>query len=172
MNKIFFTNKDKQIVGFSVVDKEDYVWLSKWKWSTNGGYACRRRYSKTKSKLVTVYMATEIMKYNNIWQNGKEIDHINCDKLDNRKCNLRMVTRYQNQLNKPIRKDSGSGYKGVYFTSNKTNPWMAYIYVEGKRVYLGYHKTDISAAKEYDKASEKYHGEFGRLNFRRTGNRL
>ena len=85
---------------FAIVDDEDFEHLSQWKWCTNGdGYAGRNVPDETKaSGWVFITMHLVLMGK----QPGKEIDHINGDKLDNRRANLRFVTRSQNQTNRPI----------------------------------------------------------------------
>lgn len=65
---------------------------------------------------------------------SEEVDHINGDKADNRACNLRVVTKSQNQRNSKRRSDNKSGHAGV---CRKKNRWIAYINKNGKRVYLG-----------------------------------
>jgi hypothetical protein len=94
------------------------------------------------------------------------VDHINHNGLDNRKANIRPATRAQNNFNKLIvkRKDSSSKYKGVNWKKCKKK-WQARIHVNGECKFIGYFKDEIQAAKAYDKAAKKYHGEFASLNF-------
>ena len=63
---------------------------------------------------------------------NSHVDHINHKPNDNRKCNLRVVTREQNQANTKLRKDNTSGTKGVSF-SNSYNCWIAEIQSNKKR---------------------------------------
>ena len=67
---------------------------------------------------------------------GFEIDHINRNKLDNRKENLRIVTRSQNQMNRVIQKNNTSGYKGITW-NQKRKKWQAQIMVNYKCIILG-----------------------------------
>jgi hypothetical protein len=94
------------------------------------------------------------------------VDHINHNGLDNRKANLRHATRAQNNFNRLIiiREDSSSKYKGVSWRKRKKK-WRARICINGERKHIGYFKDEIHAAKAYDKAAKKYHGEFASLNF-------
>lgn len=88
-------------------------------------------------------------------------DHINQDKLDNRRYNLRPATFSQNGCNQGVQKNNTSGYKGVFWNQGK---WMTQIKVDGKVIYLGYYDDPKEAARAYNKAALKYHGEFAVLN--------
>jgi hypothetical protein len=95
---------------------------------------------------------------------GLLIDHINCNGLDNRRDNLRPATHSQNNCNRPKRRNTTSRFVGVHF-AKKMNKWAAQIkHKEGKK-WLGYFDNEIDAAKAFDAAARKYHGEFARLNF-------
>lgn len=67
---------------------------------------------------------------------GMFTDHINRNKLDNRKENLRTVTEKQNKYNRPVQKNNSSGYAGVHFDKNKKK-WCASISINNKTKYLG-----------------------------------
>jgi hypothetical protein len=97
---------------------------------------------------------------------GQVVDHINGDIYDNRRSNLRLCTNAENIRNAQKRciKKATSKFKGVGFDSNR-NRWRATITVDWKTKHLGYFDSEEDAAKAYDIASEKYHGEFGRKNF-------
>ena len=99
---------------------------------------------------------------------GMVVDHINNDGMDNRSANLRAATKAQNSRNrKKFLKSDGSKqskYKGVSW-HKKTHKWEASITFERKSIYLGIFKNEIDAAKAYDEAAKKYHGQFACLNF-------
>jgi len=138
--------------------------LSAFKWSVSSyGYA-GRRVNRT-----TVYMHREILKPEpGIW-----VDHINGDRLDNRRANLRRCNRRQNAGNSFKNKaDSASPhhsqYKGVTRLNREErerNYWAAYC--AGR--YVGMYATEIEAARAYDDAARKHFGEFARLNFPNEG---
>jgi hypothetical protein len=92
------------------------------------------------------------------WPNG-DIDHINGDKSDNRRCNIRLATRSQNIAN--VR--AISSVKGVSWDKRKCK-WQAQIKINGRNVYLGYFGNPQEAAAAYDFAAYVLFEEFARLN--------
>ena len=93
------------------------------------------------------------------------VDHINHNGLDNRRANLRPASIKENSYNRrKIRRKTDSRYKGVCRTYDKKR-WRAHIWVENKVKHLGKFENEIVAAKSYDLAARKYHGEFAALNF-------
>jgi hypothetical protein len=83
---------------------------------------------------------------------GCEIDHINHDTLDNRRYNLRHVTRSQNNMNR-------RGIKGVYFCSARKH-WVARVYVNNRPIYLGGKKNYLEAMRLRKDGVAKYYGEY------------
>lgn len=109
----------------TLVDDADYEWLSRWKWHYHGGYAERGD---------GVLMHREITDC----PAGKEVDHINHDPLDNRRENLRVVTRWQNMLNRRMRKGT-----------------LAVIYFANRRRVLGEYPTEELAREAERKEKER-----------------
>jgi hypothetical protein len=95
-----------------------------------------------------------------------EVDHINGDTADNRRENLRLVTRAQNCKNIRQRhvETRASKFKGVTFCK-QTQKWRASISDGKKYRQLGRFATDVEAAYHYDQASLQFKGEFGYRNF-------
>lgn len=113
----------------AIVDKEDYQDLIKYNWFlTKNGYVVR---NKTK-KYDFAYMHRLI----NNTPYGFVTDHINQNKLDNRKSNLRTATKQQNGFNCKVSKKSTSGHTGVYWDKDN-NKWRSQIYINGKSKKLG-----------------------------------
>lgn len=89
----------------------------------------------------------------------KVVDHINGNKLDNRKSNLRVCTNQENTMNRGKNKNNSSGYKGVYF--NKQNQkFRAEIWIDRKKKFLGHFDNPEDGHEAYKKAAVKLHGEF------------
>lgn len=97
---------------------------------------------------------------------AEHVDHINGDKLDNRKSNLRLCTQTENNWNTGPRKGSATGFKGVHKTKYG---FAAQIREKGKKHQLGTFKSPEEAAQAYDKAAIRFHGEFANLNFKIEG---
>jgi hypothetical protein len=92
------------------------------------------------------------------------VDHRDLDGLNNKRKNLRVATKSQNGHNRLKRADNTSGYKGVYLCRS-TGRWRAATQAEGARHKLGRFDDPESAARAYDTAALRLHGEFARTNF-------
>jgi len=84
-----------------------------------------------------------------------DIDHINRDKLDNRICNLRSVSRSENLINNPRLANNTSCVCGVSF-DKRLKKWHSYIKKNYKRIHLGVFKTKEDAVKARYEAEQKY----------------
>ena len=93
---------------------------------------------------------------------GMVVDHINHDKLDNRRANLRVCTPSQNRANGLRHRDSASRFKGVWMRPD--GKWIAHITHNYRRRNLGTFTTDADAAQAYDDAAKATFGEFALLN--------
>lgn len=136
-----------------LIDEEDYNALSRIKWEICKGYV------KGKINGTHIRLSRYIMKCND---RELVVDHINGNRFDNRKENLRICTQQQNACNTHRQKLPKSGYRGVMQTNKK---WSAVITKNGIKTYLGTYNTKEEAAKSYDNASKQIHGEYGILNF-------
>ncbi|MAU10639.1 MAG: Fis family transcriptional regulator [Anaerolineaceae bacterium] len=141
----------------ALVDDADFPWLtSMGSWRLNSsGYAVH--YATHNSHRRTLYMHRLILKPDP----GIQVDHINRDRLDNRRENLRFATRSQNQANKGLPINNTSQYKGVSWRKGK---WEARIRYKDTRLYLGRFEQAQDAALAYDVASRQLYGDFAGCN--------
>lgn len=148
----------KEIRSYFLVDDDDYPTVSKYNWSLDShGYVVRR------AKGGSISLHRFIAKIHR-WNVGENvIDHINRDKKDNRKSNLRMCTFQQNTFNRKQQfNDTTSRYKGV--SKRENGHWRMRVYVEGKCYCDKTYRTEIEAAVAYNRAAVKAHGEYALLN--------
>ncbi len=148
---------------FARIDADDIELLSRFTWSAhheNDRIYARARYKRSTGgdgQIITMHRL--IMGFPDL-----DVDHKNNDGLDNRKENLRIATRQQNNFNK-LRKNTGTNFVGVYLYK-RTGHWTGQIRdPNGKRVSIGYHKTDYEAALVRESLAKSLHGEFAKLNF-------
>lgn len=147
---------------YAIVDDDMFDYLNQWKWYAwkhgNTWYALRntgRKPNRSNERMHRVIMNA---------RKTQEVDHINGDGLDNRRCNLRLCTRSQNMGNVKAYKNSSSRFKGVSWNKINKN-WRAYIRVNGKMLNLGSFKSEIEAAKAYDNKAIEVFRTFACLNF-------
>jgi hypothetical protein len=95
---------------------------------------------------------------------GVEVDHINRNRLDNRRSNLRLATDGENARNCKRNTKNTSGYKGVCF-HDRAGRWGASVKLNGKAYWMGLFDTPEQAAFAYDFAAAALHGEFAATNF-------
>ena len=144
----------------ALVDECDHEMLSFWNWSfMKVGYAQAwvgsSMYDRRKSTMHRVIMLPDP---------SQQVDHINGDRLDNRRCNLRLCSGRENQMNRKKSSGKSSSYKGVSFFP-RTGRWASRIKVHGRNLHLGYFVSEKDAALAYDAAALHHFGEFARLNF-------
>ena len=139
----------------ALIDDEDYALILLFHWFYDS-----HQYARTK-KLSGGSMSMHRLLIKP--QTGYEIDHIDGNRINNQRKNLRIVTHKQNQANqgKHIRKTSQ--YKGVCWRKD-VNKWIAYIETNNKPTHLGYHLSEVEAARAYDRAALDMFGEYARLN--------
>lgn len=148
LSKLIKLSKGK----FALVDAKDYEWLmlgAKWCLHSQG-YACRRTPDNKIETMHRVIMQTP---------KGLYTDHINNNRLDNRRSNLRIVTNSEN-LSRAVPK---SGLKGVSW-HGQMKQWRARIYIDGKEKHLGLFDNKVDAIKCYNEKVRELWGEYAWQN--------
>jgi hypothetical protein len=143
---------------FAKVDDADYEWLMQWKWSAHLHECSASFYAERGSSAEgTISMQRQILglKPGDV----RMADHRDMDTLNNQHSNLRIASRFQNHMNRGVRKDSGTGIKGV---SQVRGRYRVCIRAHNVRMHIGYFDSVCEAQMAYAKAAEKYHGEFAR----------
>ena len=147
----------------ATVDNIDFEELSKFKWYLNSyGYA-ERTTRKGEGKRRNVRMHQQVALRMGLNIIGNIFDHINRDKLDNRRKNLRIVSKQINSVNRDLQSNNKSGYRGVSFYKRDKN-WESYIKYNQKRIFLGRYKTKQEAALKYNIKAKELFGNYAYLN--------
>lgn len=162
----YYFNKDGYVIGRTSkgelfkIDADDYLIVKDYCWCINSsGYLVAWDSSTKKLK----YLHRLIMGPNF----GLVIDHMNGDKLDNRKKNLRICTQRENSMNCRLSINNTTGITGVRYYPN-VKKWGAYIFVDGEQINLGSYQTKEEAVAERKIAEEKYFGKFSYDNSRKS----
>ena len=138
----------------AIIDESDFELLSKYRWRLNNkGYAISSVTDERMHRLIMLPAP------------NLQIDHINHNKLDNRRINLRICTSKENSRNRVTGENNTSGFKGVCLEPrNKYKKWRAKIYYNTRAIHIGCFKTKEEAVKAYNDAAIKYFGDFAFLN--------
>ena len=115
------------------------------------------RFDRSGSERKTIYLHRLIMGMPTGW----EVDHIDCNGLNNCRSNLRLATRQGNVRNTRIRKDNKTGFKGVIVDA-PSGQWRARIKTNGKLKHLGLFASAEAAHAAYCEAARELHGDFAR----------
>lgn len=149
--RVYVNNSDDVIL----CDADEWEKLKCYKWYKNMyGYAEANDEKHRKIKMHKVIIGDV---------GNFVIDHINRNKFDNRKCNLRVITKKANVLNRDLRKENTSGYAGV---SSVGDGWKATIKKDGKIVTLGIFKKKETAIKARRDAEIEIYGIYSDENFK------
>jgi len=135
-----------------IIDEDDIPFVSSYWWSLD-----RHGYAKNSHTGIRVHRIVMNAKDDDV------IDHIDGNPLNNRKENLRICTQFDNQKNRGANKNNKSGYKGVCWNSEKKK-WTTQLFSNGRRVYCKHFDDKETAARAYNEAALKHHGEFAKLN--------
>ena len=125
-------NKNKELVAKVIVSEIDWKWLMQHKF-----YLEKNGYARTRIGKSRIYIHRLIMKP----ENEMVVDHINRNRLDNRRENLRIITLAENAQNKPFRNGRGVSY------IPSSNKYQSQAKQNGKQIRLGLYETREEAAK-------------------------
>ena len=145
--EIVLTNNKGEETGRAIIDLEYIDVIKDYKWHlTARGYVLNNKVGKLHKFIMNP-------------SDDLVVDHINRNKLDNRRCNLRICSQHQNSMNKSKASNNTSGVSGVCWDKN-SNKWAAYININKKRKFLGYFSTLEKAAEVRRQAEIEYYGEY------------
>ncbi len=142
---------NNDVANLAIIDASDIDKVAKYFWNISAGYVISTNGRIRLHRLVLGFP-------------DSDIDHRNRNRLDNRKLNLRICTSQQNSFNREGSSKRISKYKGV---SRIDNGWIAKIVLNRESKYLGYFNNEEDAARAYDRAAIRYHGDFAYTNFPR-----
>jgi hypothetical protein len=141
--EMYLYNRSHEHKNTAIIDIDDLEKVSEYSgWSIN----CRG-YVKTKYNKKTISLHRLIMDF----PENKETDHINRNPLDNRKCNLRIATRTENNINRGLHKNNTSGHRCIYWNS-KNKSWVVRVYYNNTYRHVGVTKDFSTATQMLDDA--------------------
>lgn len=155
------------IKGYDVqIDEEDYDMVKEYTWRIYkkkvSDTAYVRAHQYVGGKRVDILLHRFIMGC--VYGDGRMVDHINHNTLDNRKHNLRFCTRQENNQNRRKPALNTTGYKGVR-VSTGDNRWGAVVFINHKNIRVGTYNSPEEAARMYDMLAIRLQGEFACTNF-------
>lgn len=140
-----------KITAYSKIDENDLGLIRQYKWHlTSNGYLATRTNYKIMF-LHQLFLDYDTTRY--------ECDHINRDKLDNRRSNIQIITNQENSRNKGPNKNNRTGRKGITLFIKRKKKYMARIMHNGKNIYLGYFMNLEDAIKARKEGELKYWGK-------------
>jgi hypothetical protein len=153
---------------YTFVDVQTFMNVKDYNWHLgNRGYAMTHVRKEDGSR---TQVGIHRMAMNLSFGDKVDVDHIDGNKLNNHRRNLRICDRSENLSNRGFQKNNTSGYKGVCF-DKRANKWMSQIQHQGRKIHIGYYFTPEEAAHAYDAKARELHGEFGTYNFPLAGER-
>jgi len=136
----------------ALIDLSDVDTVQKHQWYFDGEYAVTNLPNRSKLHLHRMIANTGT---------GKVTDHINRDKLDNRRNNLRVCNSSDNNHNRAL--NNPNGFRGITWNKRKRK-WASQISIGNKNKGLGCFTSKIEAARAYDKKALELYGKYARLN--------
>lgn len=142
-----------------LISIEDFDLVNKYYWRLSRDNYWIGQYTDNEGHRKNIRLHTIIMEhmYKKIIPNNKVVDHINQNRSDNRRNNLRICSPEENTRNSGLQKNNTSGITGVTFCKDR-NKWRVSICHNSKWINLGYFNTKEEAIKIRLKAELKYYG--------------
>ncbi len=144
----------------AIVDDGDYELLAQWKWHANNQHGNWYAINPKMGRMHRFVMNNPI---------DLEVDHLNGDGLDNRRCNLRACTHSQNMMNQKAKTCQTSKYKGVWWQKDRKK-WVSSIRLNQQKIYVGSFLDEGDAGRAYNKKARELYGGFAKLNIIEKGN--
>lgn len=147
-------------IGESIIVDDSFEINPEHRWRVDdNGYVCRSRKKFEPGEGQRIYLHHIVAEK----KHGQEARHINKNKLDNRRENIKLCSRAEQVINQ-IRENK-TGYRGIRKLSNtREGRWSASVCVGKIRHYLGSYSSPLDAAMAYDRAAEKFHGSYACTN--------
>ncbi len=149
--KIKLYDKNNDEVAEAIIDVDDIEQCKGMKWRLSDGYC----------KSGTIYLHRHIL--GTPAKKGLEGDHINRNRLDNKRKNLRWAANHQNKINSGLSVRNKSGFKGVSWNKAKQK-WRVSACFKNKEKEYGHFDDIAEAAKKYNEVVARLHGDFAYLN--------
>lgn len=146
-------NRDKSERCRVLLDIEDISKVNNTVWSFSTGGYVRTKYKDTGICTCIHRVILEVTDSNVV------VDHINMNRLDNRKSNLRLANKSQNSMNRETPKNNTYGFRGVSYDKRR-DKFRAYIKVDQKQISLGYYTSFEDAKTARLEGEVKYFKEF------------
>lgn len=154
-------NRGQYFVTISLEDKD--IALIRWAVvrydNSNAQYAVSSEYGLMHRLIVDRILVAERGYGLESWE---EVDHVNCNGLDNRRNNLRVANNWEQAANTPLRSTNKSGLKGVSWNKQRKK-WQANICAKGRKYHLGFFDDKYEAKQAYDYEALIYHDRFANL---------
>lgn len=143
--KIFLVDSDE----FFICDKDDFK-----------KFYFNNKFNKDKKGYIVYNGCKKFYRLvMNVTDSKYDVDHINGNKLDNRKINLRICEHSKNCKNKGINKNNTSGVVGVYWNKHHQK-WVVEIKKDYKKICIGYFDNIFDATEARKNAEIEYFGDY------------
>lgn len=134
--------RDGSIRAYSLIDAVDADAVNRWRWSLSAGYAVRRA-TTAPGEHHMLGLHRELLGLT--YGDPLTVDHINHDRLDNRRANLRVISKAGNNQNVLGLSSGTSAFRGVSWVE-RLGKWRAYVQRDGKYIHLGMFTDEREAA--------------------------